>query len=52
MISVIQIIMVNIGGELLRTVPISLKSWGIVMLLAIIVIPMDLVRKMLSKKTA
>ena len=45
-ISIIQIIMVNIGGELLRTTPISLKSWGIVLLIAILVIPIDLVRKL------
>lgn len=51
-ISIIQIIMVNIGGELLRTTQISFKSWGIVLLLAILVIPVDLMRKLVSKKEA
>ena len=49
-IAIIQIILVNIGGELLRTTSIDIKSWGIVLLLAILVIPIDLVRKSLTKK--
>ena len=52
LIAVVQIIMVTIGGELLRTVPISMKSWIIVIGLAFIVVPIDLIRKMLMKKSA
>ena len=49
LVALIQVIMVYVGGELLRTVPISLKSWIIVAILAILVIPIDLIRKLLTK---
>jgi len=48
-ISVIQIIMVYVGGELLRTVPLELKSWIIIISLAMLVIPLDLVKKLIMK---
>ena len=48
-ITIIQIIMVNIGGKLLRTTQLSLKSWCIILLLAILVIPIDLARKSFAK---
>lgn len=52
LISIVQIIMVTIGGELLRTVPLSMKSWLIVICLSFIVIPVDLIRKVIMKKKA
>ncbi len=50
LVTVVQIIMVNIGGELLRTVPLTLKSWGIIIALAFLVIPIDLIRKLIMRK--
>ena len=52
LITIIQIIMVNIGGDLLRTTRISLISWGIVLILSVLVIPIDLIRKALIGKKA
>ena len=49
-VAIIQVIMIYIGGELLRTVPLELKSWLIIVLLAVTVIPIDLIRKALMKK--
>ena len=49
-IALVQVIIVYIGGELLRTTPISLESWGIALVLAILVIPIDFIRKLFVKK--
>lgn len=50
LITVVQIILIYVGGELLRTVPLTLNSWLIILGLAILVIPIDLVRKSIMKK--
>ena len=51
LIFLIQILMVSIGGELLRTTPLDIASWIIVIILSIIIIPIDLFRKkIISRK--
>jgi len=50
-IAVIQVIITYFGGEILRTAGLSLTQWVIVLLLALIVIPVDLLRKLILKST-
>lgn len=49
-ISIIQIIMITFGGELLRTEPLSLSQWLFVVLLSLLIIVVDLIRKILINK--
>lgn len=44
-IMVIQIFFITYGGEILRTVGLSMQEWVYVLLLAVVIIPVDLVRK-------
>ena len=48
-ISIIQTIMIYYGGSLFRTVPLTIKEFTIMILLASIVIPIDMIRKKVSK---
>jgi len=49
-VSLTQILMVFFGGSVFRTVPLSLLDFGIVMLLALLVIPIDMVRKLIVNR--
>ena len=42
---VIQIFFITYGGEILRSVGLSMQEWVYVLLLAVVIIPVDLVRK-------
>lgn len=44
-IAIIQVIMVTIGGTLLRTTPLNFKSWLIVIVISLLIIPIDILRK-------
>ena len=44
-IMVIQVIFITFGGEILRTVGLSMQEWVYVLLMAIVIIPVDLARK-------
>jgi len=44
-IMVIQIFFITYGGEILRSVGLSMREWVYVLLLAVVIIPVDLVRK-------
>mmetsp|Transcript_25630 Transcript_25630/g.42946 ORF Transcript_25630/g.42946 Transcript_25630/m.42946 type:complete len:678 (+) Transcript_25630:496-2529(+) len=46
-IFILQIAFCQIGGSLLRTVPLTLREWGCLVLMSITIIPFDLLRKML-----
>ena len=48
-IAVVQVLMVYLGGAVLRCYGLTAGEWGFVLLLAFSVIPVDLVRKMLVK---
>ena len=48
-ISIIQIIMIYYGGSLFRTVPLTIKEFTIMILLASVVVPVDMIRKKVSK---
>jgi len=45
-IIVIQVFMISFGGEIMRTVGLLPQEWGYVLLLALILIPLDLIRKL------
>ncbi len=49
-IMLIQVVFISFGGEILRTVGLSVQEWGLVILLALIIIPVDLVRKALRNQ--
>ena len=49
-ISIIQTIMIYYGGSLFRTVPLTIKEFTIMILLANVVIPIDMIRKVIIKK--
>ena len=49
-IAVLQVLMVNFGGELLRTVPLSPKAWIFVIISSLLIIPVDMLRKIIMKK--
>jgi calcium-translocating P-type ATPase len=49
LIFVMQIIFTYIGGEVLRTSALTVKEWGIIILLAVSIIPVDLFRKFILK---
>jgi len=44
-IMVIQLIFITYGGEILRTVGLSMQEWIYVLLMAVVIIPVDLARK-------
>ena len=52
LIFIIQIILVYIGGEIFRTIPLSFTEWLIIFGLSVLIIPVDMIRKLIisSKK--
>ncbi len=46
LISIVQIFLIFFGGEIFRTCPLTIKELLLIMLLASLVIPMDLLRKL------
>ena len=46
-IFIVQILFTYIGGEILRTVPLSFNEWFYPLSLAILIIPIDLIRKLI-----
>lgn len=49
-IMAIQVVFITYGGEILRTVGLSLNEWGIVLALAVLIIPIDLLRKVVRNQ--
>lgn len=49
-IIVIQAFFITFGGEVLRTVGLSLSEWLMVLLMALVIIPVDLARKMIRNR--
>lgn len=48
-ISIIQVIMTYFGGEVLRTNGLDFKEWIVVLILSILIIPIDILRKVAIK---
>ncbi len=49
-IMLIQVIFITYGGEILRTVGLSMQEWIYVLLMAIVIIPVDLLRKVIRNQ--
>ena len=49
-IFVMQFLFVTFGGEVLSVESLSVKSWLICVILAFMVIPIDIIRKIVTKK--
>ncbi|MCP1225533.1 calcium-translocating P-type ATPase, PMCA-type [Sebaldella sp. S0638] len=47
LIFVIQIVLVYIGGEVFRTVPLSVSEWLVIFGLSVLIIPVDMLRKLI-----
>jgi plasma-membrane calcium-translocating P-type ATPase len=50
LITVVQIVMTFVGGEILRCKPLSVKEWLFVLALSVLIIPIDMIRKAVTKK--
>ncbi len=50
-VAIVQILMTYFGGSLLRTAGLNIGEWIVVMLLAVTIIPVDIIRKIISKKS-
>ena len=46
LIFIVQTIFISIGGEILRTVPLQPMEWLYMVMFAVVLIPVDLIRKM------
>ena len=49
-ICIIQIIMIYFGGTMFRTVPLTIKEFIIMLIISFLVVPVDVIRKILCKK--
>ena len=49
LIVIVQIILIYYGGELFRTVGLSLKEFEIMLLLSMTVVPVDWIRKIILR---
>jgi len=47
LIVVVQVVMIFIGGNILRTVPMTLNEWGIVIPLSLLALPIGFLRKLI-----
>ena len=52
LIVTIQVVMMFIGGDILRTVPISLREWAIVIGLSLLALPIGIIAKLIFKGSA
>jgi magnesium-transporting ATPase (P-type) len=48
-IAVVQILLIYFGGAVFRTEGLNFKEWVVVILLSLIIIPFDLIRKLILK---
>ena len=49
-VTIVQICIVQFGGEVFGTVPLTVKQWGAVILISFMILPIDLIRKFVLKK--
>lgn len=49
-VTLIQIIIIQLGGKVFGTVPLTFNNWIAVILIAFLIIPIDLIRKCIVKK--
>lgn len=49
-VAIIQVIIIQIGGKVFGTTPLDIKTWIAVVLIGFMIIPIDLIRKVIVKK--
>lgn len=49
-VTIIQVIIIQVGGVVFGTTPLTLSNWIAVILIAFMIIPIDLIRKVIVKK--
>ena len=49
-VALFQVVIMQVGGVIFGTTPLTLKQWGLAVLIAFMIIPIDLVRKIVVKK--
>lgn len=49
MIAVVQVLLIYFGGNIFRTAGLDFKEWVVVILLSLIIVPVDLIRKLILK---
>lgn len=49
-VTIIQILIIQVGGKVFGTTPLTLNNWIAVILIAFMIIPIDLIRKVIVKK--
>lgn len=49
-VAIIQVLIIQVGGKVFGTTPLTLNNWIAVVLIAFIIIPIDLIRKVIVKK--
>lgn len=49
-VTLIQVLIIQMGGKVFGTVPLSLKNWLLVVLIAFLIIPIDMIRKFVIKR--
>ena len=49
-VAIIQILIIQVGGKVFGTVPLSAMNWLYVVAISFLIIPIDLIRKVITKK--
>ncbi len=50
LICIVQILMICFGGAFLGTAPLSIKEWATVIVMALLIIPVDIARKLIVRR--
>lgn len=50
LITVVQVVLVYVGGKVLRTVGLTINEWAVIIGLSILIIPLNMLRKTLFSK--
>jgi calcium-translocating P-type ATPase len=49
-VAIIQVLIIQVGGKVFGTTPLTLNNWIVAILIAFMIIPIDLIRKVIVKK--
>ena len=49
-VTIIQVLIIQFGGKVFGTTPLTLENWLAVVLIAFLIVPIDLIRKVIVKK--
>ena len=49
-IAIVQTLIIQFGGKVFSTVPMDLKHYGLALAIAVLIIPIDMIRKAITNK--